>query len=1048
MGLTNYIFKIGIGGNSVPDFFDFQDQFDVGIDALIISEPLEILGLTTGAVITVSGTGGSPKYDINLSGNFTSSPGIINNEDLVRAQFQSSPNGNTELLATIIIGGVLDNFRATTIAAGDTIAPILSLPTGIKTGVTTASGTITTDEGNGTLWCYISQNSSETATTIKASGSSKAVTAIGLINAIFSGLTANTLYYIHYVQDDASNNESNVENSAGFTTDIVDVTAPILTLPAGASTGSTTGSGSVTTDTPEGTIWFIVTENPTESVGTIKAGNNQTVIGTSIVVIFTGLTPWTVYYTHFVQDDIAGNTSVVANSLGAFTTDAPVNNPNIIYESNFVNDGAFLADHVGNGFDNAPEGFDNTKAAGGIIKGVPGAGINGSVALKFEWDAGTGQVLAVGMRKHLTGDKNTGYNEIFIRFRVRLPDTFVAGDSDPSPALTFWKHLRLWQGVDIPANAPNPSEGEIGDPSFYIVANFNGRPGFGTAQGCVMSENDSDHAGNSSDGGRYNLDLYQGSFNNTRGTHIGKPLHWDNMANGAWEFNDISRKLYSAEDNPSNIRAKNHNYTTTPYSDDPLAQTYHTLEWHFKLSTGNHTFDGLRESFFDGVAQVPNLDIKRKAGPTTNLPFFPSGGTNDMVPHGVETLPTADKGGFNYITVFDNLADWSEHWEDSLVEGGIYMNDIVISTSRIGHTYNVGDSSSIILAANIGAFTITGIDDTLISSSTTPITGITFTWSTHRREAESSDNFPITWSTNDNQYTSGGDGNQWDGVSTRGRLWYAEIDGTKDNYTGTMQYTKPEPSAGDATGKTYGMLALGNAIYNWIAPNSGNTNFTKQTLYKSTDDCVSWITTGIILEDSDFNLCPPTILNYGKDYNGNVDGYIYHYAADIKDTGTTLPIQKDGTNGEIWLFRCLIADIEIFANYEWFTGTAETPTWGTYANRKAVITDTDGVSWNTGSCNWVPGLNRYLFATEHTASKVGNLKIREAPNPWGPWTVIHNETNWPQDSTGSFDDPVEQTGFYWTFAPKWWDQNGNGVMLASGISSMDSWNSIEISLTT
>ena len=34
-----------------------------------------------------------------------------------------------------------------------------------------------------------------------------------------TGLTANTTYYIHYVQDDAASNESNVVSSASFTTD-------------------------------------------------------------------------------------------------------------------------------------------------------------------------------------------------------------------------------------------------------------------------------------------------------------------------------------------------------------------------------------------------------------------------------------------------------------------------------------------------------------------------------------------------------------------------------------------------------------------------------------------------------------------------------------------------------------------------------------------------------------------------------------------------------------------------------------------------------------
>ena len=102
--------------------------------------------------------------------------------------------------------------------ATDTTAPILSSPTGTKTGSATASGTVSTDEANGTLYYLASENASETAATIKT-GSSQTVTATGVQNVSFTGLTASTLYYAHYVHDDAASNESNVQASASFTTD-------------------------------------------------------------------------------------------------------------------------------------------------------------------------------------------------------------------------------------------------------------------------------------------------------------------------------------------------------------------------------------------------------------------------------------------------------------------------------------------------------------------------------------------------------------------------------------------------------------------------------------------------------------------------------------------------------------------------------------------------------------------------------------------------------------------------------------------------------------
>lgn len=105
-------------------------------------------------------------------------------------------------------------------AVGDTTAPVLSLPTGIKTGSTTGSGTVSTDEGNGTLYYWATTSATETAAAIVASGASQAVSGTGSQAVTFSGLTASTAYYAHYVQDDAAANRSNVQNSTpAFTTD-------------------------------------------------------------------------------------------------------------------------------------------------------------------------------------------------------------------------------------------------------------------------------------------------------------------------------------------------------------------------------------------------------------------------------------------------------------------------------------------------------------------------------------------------------------------------------------------------------------------------------------------------------------------------------------------------------------------------------------------------------------------------------------------------------------------------------------------------------------
>lgn len=102
-------------------------------------------------------------------------------------------------------------------AAADVTAPTLSNPTGTQTGQTTASGTVSTDEGNGTLYYLASTNATENLATVKA-GSSQAVSATGSQSVSVTGLTASTGYYLHYAHTDAASNDSSVVSSAQFTT--------------------------------------------------------------------------------------------------------------------------------------------------------------------------------------------------------------------------------------------------------------------------------------------------------------------------------------------------------------------------------------------------------------------------------------------------------------------------------------------------------------------------------------------------------------------------------------------------------------------------------------------------------------------------------------------------------------------------------------------------------------------------------------------------------------------------------------------------------------
>lgn len=206
---------------------------------------------------------------------------------------------------------------------GDTTAPTLTSPTGASTGSTTGSGTVSTNEANGTLYRLASTNATESAATVKAAALSQAVSATGTQSVTFTGLTASTTYYAHYVHTDLAGNDSARVSSASFTTAAAgDTTAPTLTSPTGTTTGATTATGTVSTNEANGTLYYVTTVNATETAATVKAGSSQTVTATGVQSVSrVGLAASTTYRHHFLHRDAAGNDSTVSSSA-PFTTSA------------------------------------------------------------------------------------------------------------------------------------------------------------------------------------------------------------------------------------------------------------------------------------------------------------------------------------------------------------------------------------------------------------------------------------------------------------------------------------------------------------------------------------------------------------------------------------------------------------------------------------------------------------------------------------------------------------------------------------------------------
>jgi hypothetical protein len=311
--------------------------------------------------------------------------------------------------------------------------------------------------------------------------------------------------------------------------------------------------------------------------------------------------------------------------------------------------------------------------------------------------------------------------------------------------------------------------------------------------------------------------------------------------------------------------------------------------------------------------------------------------------------------------------------------------------------------------------------------------GMILDWDTLDRRANGSDNWPITWAEDDDQYTSWGDGGGFGGSNQDGRvsLGVGRIEGSWDNYRSYNVWggLNAENTA-TFEGKSYGILALMGRLYKWVSPGSDHHNYREARLAVSEDYGATWSTEDWSFTQDD-RIVLPTFLQFGKGYTGARDSYVYVYAIRLQDA-RQLQVQKPG---QIDLMRVPMGSIPDKAAYQFFSGWDGdgNPTWaGTLTDRQPVFENPHGVGWNL-SVSYNTGLGRYLLATEHSRSFEGNLSLFDAEEPWGPWTTVGYYSNWEEAGRN----------FYWNFANKWASESGEEFTLVySGIGESDAWHTV------
>jgi len=280
------------------------------------------------------------------------------------------------------------------------------------------------------------------------------------------------------------------------------------------------------------------------------------------------------------------------------------------------------------------------------------------------------------------------------------------------------------------------------------------------------------------------------------------------------------------------------------------------------------------------------------------------------------------------------------------------------------------------------------------------------------RRATGSDNWPITWADDDNQYTAYGDGWGFEPKTEKKlSLGIAKIIGSPPDFQGVNIRTKTAERIGDgAKGpKASGMLMVDGVLYMFVR-NTGNSQ-----IVWSADNGKSWTWCDWKFTTS---FGAPAFLNFGKNYAGAPDQFVYVYSHNADSA-------YEPAN-EMVMARVTKSQIRNRSAYEYYKGIDDSgrPAWTGNIGQRGVLFVSPGKCYRSGiSYNAV--LKRYLWCQtirrDDTHPK-GGLGIFDAPQPWGPWTTVFYTENWDVSS-----------GETSSFPTKWISDNGKTCyFLSSG----------------
>jgi CubicO group peptidase (beta-lactamase class C family) len=252
------------------------------------------------------------------------------------------------------------------------------------------------------------------------------------------------------------------------------------------------------------------------------------------------------------------------------------------------------------------------------------------------------------------------------------------------------------------------------------------------------------------------------------------------------------------------------------------------------------------------------------------------------------------------------------------------------------------------------------------------------------RQAKGSDNWPMTWADDDHLYTAYGDGWGFEPLlKEKLSLGFARVEGGPADFQGVnlRSSTGEQKGPGKDGKKASGILMVDSVLYLWVR-NAGNAQ-----LAWSTDRGKSWEWAGWKFTTS-FGC--PTFLNFGKNYAGARDEFVYVYSHDADSAYVAAD--------RMVLTRVPKGKIKQRAAYEFFQAldSKKQPVWSKdVAERGAVFSCTG--QWYRSGITYNAALKRYLWCQTLPGDDPrfqGGFGIYDAAEPWGPWTTVFYTAAW------------------------------------------------------